>query len=397
MSKKKRSLRQDLHLDKHTSHGGWPGGHRGSWNDSTPVNDQIYNWIESMGLDNNPTWARLSESKKIQVLIEAEDNIIADAENAKAEVAEEITDEAQAQGVPLNIADTNALITALVGGVGGGIGMAATGTAFTGAGIPIAAALKAVALGIDGILLVKSLYDLLQAINAAGKLSDTLEPILNRRVFSGTAFDTFKKPLTRDEVALIKSLDPNTKSQLEKYAVSYFQYQRRALISFLGAVPSATGASDIGIAAGSIVLSQGPIVEVYIAMYKAISNIINIFPGLVKLAQEDTFIGVLARFLTNPVGIYNLGQIYIALDILDPGTNEKINQYVDIESGTRASVERDVYRAGSAEREKQEAFEKEMGYRDTPNIPSQNSNNINEARVRLIIRDVLRERLEQKY
>ena len=63
MSKKNRRLRRDLHLDKHTSHGGWPGGHRGSWNDPTPVNDQIYNWIESMGLDSDPRWARLSESE----------------------------------------------------------------------------------------------------------------------------------------------------------------------------------------------------------------------------------------------------------------------------------------------------------------------------------------------
>lgn len=59
---KKRKIK-DLHLDKYTSHGGWPGGHRGSWNNKTPVNKQITDWLDSMGLLADVKHGRLSERK----------------------------------------------------------------------------------------------------------------------------------------------------------------------------------------------------------------------------------------------------------------------------------------------------------------------------------------------
>ena len=71
--KKKRKTKKaikDLHLDKPTSHGGWPHGHPGSYTDpNTPVNKQISNYLEAMGLidDGNPR-AKLSENK-IKALI----------------------------------------------------------------------------------------------------------------------------------------------------------------------------------------------------------------------------------------------------------------------------------------------------------------------------------------
>ena len=55
---------KDLYLDRPTSHGGWPGGHSGSYTDAdTPVYKQIADYLKSMGLadDDNPR-ARLSES-----------------------------------------------------------------------------------------------------------------------------------------------------------------------------------------------------------------------------------------------------------------------------------------------------------------------------------------------
>ena len=64
MKKNKRtSIIKDLHLDKPTSHGGWgPDSDNGSWNDKTPVNIQISNWLTSMGLaDSERETARLSE------------------------------------------------------------------------------------------------------------------------------------------------------------------------------------------------------------------------------------------------------------------------------------------------------------------------------------------------
>ena len=64
MKKNKRtSIIKDLHLDKPTSHGGWGSdSDNGSWNDKTPVNQQIANWLVSMGLaDSESSTARLSE------------------------------------------------------------------------------------------------------------------------------------------------------------------------------------------------------------------------------------------------------------------------------------------------------------------------------------------------
>ena len=62
-----------MHLDKQTSHGGWPDGHSGSYTDpDTPVNKQIAKYLEDMGLidDSNPR-ARLSE-RRIRKLIREE-------------------------------------------------------------------------------------------------------------------------------------------------------------------------------------------------------------------------------------------------------------------------------------------------------------------------------------
>jgi len=65
MKKKRKSKAiKDLYLDRPTSHGGWPGGHSGSYTDAdTPVNQQIADYLKAMGLadDDNPR-ARLAES-----------------------------------------------------------------------------------------------------------------------------------------------------------------------------------------------------------------------------------------------------------------------------------------------------------------------------------------------
>jgi len=58
-----------LHLDKPTSHGGWPGGHSGSFTDpDTPVNVQISKWLIDMGLAEDNDNARLSEAKIRQLI-----------------------------------------------------------------------------------------------------------------------------------------------------------------------------------------------------------------------------------------------------------------------------------------------------------------------------------------
>jgi len=64
---KKRNTTKDLYLDRPTSHGGWPGGHSGSYRDpKTPVNKQIEKFLKDLGLidDDNPR-ARLAENNLI--------------------------------------------------------------------------------------------------------------------------------------------------------------------------------------------------------------------------------------------------------------------------------------------------------------------------------------------
>ena len=63
-----KSKRKKLMLDRPTSHGGWPSGKNNSWIGDKPVNDIIYDYLESMGLTADVPHARLSESK-IKLLI----------------------------------------------------------------------------------------------------------------------------------------------------------------------------------------------------------------------------------------------------------------------------------------------------------------------------------------
>tara|TARA_B100000287_G_C20278495_1_gene641034 strand:+ start:98 stop:415 length:318 start_codon:yes stop_codon:yes gene_type:complete len=66
--KKKKTKNQtikNLHLDKPTSHGGWPSGKPGGYTDpDTPVYKQISNYLKAMGLidDDNPR-GKLAEAK----------------------------------------------------------------------------------------------------------------------------------------------------------------------------------------------------------------------------------------------------------------------------------------------------------------------------------------------
>ena len=69
--KKRKSLRKKLFLDRPTSHGGWPSGSNSSWVGDKPVNDIIYDYLESMGLTDDVPHAKLSEQKITQLIIES--------------------------------------------------------------------------------------------------------------------------------------------------------------------------------------------------------------------------------------------------------------------------------------------------------------------------------------
>ena len=69
--KKRKNLRKELFLDRPTSHGGWPSGKNNSWIGDKPVNDIIYDYLESLGLTADVPHARLSESKIIKLIKES--------------------------------------------------------------------------------------------------------------------------------------------------------------------------------------------------------------------------------------------------------------------------------------------------------------------------------------
>ena len=71
MSKKRKSLRKKLFLDRPTSHGGWPSGVNNSWLGEKPVNDIIYDYLDDMGLTADVPHARLSEQKIISLIKES--------------------------------------------------------------------------------------------------------------------------------------------------------------------------------------------------------------------------------------------------------------------------------------------------------------------------------------
>ena len=72
MSKSKRSKkRKKLMLDRPTSHGGWPGNANTSWLGNKPVNDIIYDYLESMGLTADVPHAKLSEAKIRKIIKES--------------------------------------------------------------------------------------------------------------------------------------------------------------------------------------------------------------------------------------------------------------------------------------------------------------------------------------
>ena len=61
-NKKRLRKKRELFLDRPTSHGGWPNGGNNSWVGNKPVNDIIFDYLESMGLTADVPQARLSES-----------------------------------------------------------------------------------------------------------------------------------------------------------------------------------------------------------------------------------------------------------------------------------------------------------------------------------------------
>jgi hypothetical protein len=283
-----------------------------------------------------------------QIIKEAQEQ-----EVQKIEKAQEIAGKAQDQGININSFDANSLVTSLIGGLGGFASLTQIG--------------KPVALAIDATLLIKMIYDCSQSMNAIADLNRNLKPIVGRDLMRGAVFSV--APITEQEMSMIASAPERVKAKLRRLAISSFQYQRRALVSALGAIPSPTGASDTVLAALSVAISTAPVAEALIAGMKAVANISDQFPGLHEMAQKDTFVGKSLRMIVNVGGSYTIGMVLTALGVLEPGTGDELQQYVDPSGASRAEVVRDIRRADKAARDAQIDFEKEMAPPSPPMPP----------------------------
>lgn len=164
--------------------------------------------------------------------------------------------------------DAIGFITALYGGIGAIPGIQQSG----------------ISKVIDATLVVKCVYDSSQALNAIAALNDIVEDATGKsglnpamlvpgaQYYVAASSDLFDK----SDIETIRSLPPEVKAKARQYAISSFQYTRRAIISLLGAIPdlSFTGAVDItGAAAGAALALIKDFTPALIAMIKASANL----------------------------------------------------------------------------------------------------------------------------
>jgi hypothetical protein len=360
-----------------------------------------------MGLDGDPRWARLSESKKRRVLLEVSKK----AEDGAEEAAKQIS---YATGEDIDKTDMNALITALVGASG-------AASRFTGPfGLVYA---NAVNVG----LFVKMFYDLSQCLNAAMEIDEFLKskfgsdksifyfPLLNQA-----------SPLTKSEIQQIKNLDPGTKKALSRLSISFRQYMLRAAVSLANALDliaileptqvTAT-ASDFALSAMAAAMVAARADKMLIAMDKLSARILQFFPGIINLGNRDDIIGDVAKFVLGiPYAIHNLGAVYIGLGVLEPGAGDELQQYLNMQDAGVQGVERDLSNYGKEAAEFQK--ETEHNFKDIEDIMQNEEEDdgrpdlshspmldvsprgrkpMSEKRVRRIIRSVLKERLNYNY
>lgn len=229
---------------------------------------------------------------------------------------------------------------------------------------------RVISLAIDATLAVKFLYDASQAINAISKLNEVVEGItgkdalspLNQMTPFGVA-TVSSDLLSREDVEAIRNADPATKEKARQYAISAFQYLRRAIISFMGAIPIAE--TDLVFAGiGAALAMSKSFTPAMIGIVKAAANISNQFKTLHKYAQADTIVGRALRLVLNFKGHYNLGMVMVALDILEPGAGDELRQYVDPAGASRNETEREVVDAiRRREKEKMDSDEAGMAHR----------------------------------
>lgn len=276
----------------------------------------------------------------------------------EAEEIEKKAEEIEVQsGGAISKRDGVALVTAIYGGLG-----------------TFAGPFRPVAWAIDATLAIKFIYDATQAINAISALNDVIEGITGKDALSPLnqilpfgMGPVSSDLLSKEDIEAIRNADPATKEKARQYAISAFQYLRRAIVSGLGMIPdvSNTGVGDAALAGISVAIAMSKsFTPALVSIVKASANISRQFKTLHKYAQADTVVGRALRLLLNYKGHYNLGMVMIALDILEPGAGDELRQYVNPAGASRGETEREVIDAiRKREKEKMDSEEAGLAHR----------------------------------
>ena len=278
VKRKRSSVIKDLHLDKPTSHGGWPGGHTGSYTDhKTPVNKQIARFIEDMGLADDPSWRRLSESKKRKRLLsEMSQKVREEVEDLSEDLEEEAAD--QGLIVPQKKSWWN------------------VATAFLGTFIANPAKIIGiypftVGHGIEAALVIKGLKDSLGGYNALIDADHIIEKYIGRKPLTSMG----AQPITQEELNMLAAASSAELVEIRKLIVLSAKLRVRGAISLLSGIPDEL----LGFASAPIVqgLAFQNVDKLWVETNKAMQGLLDAMPALIPIASRKDKLGIAFSFL----------------------------------------------------------------------------------------------------
>jgi len=369
-----RSLKKRLYLDRPTSHGGWgPESGNGSWNNSMPVSDQIYNWLESMGLADEVSHGRLSESgiRKIQIIAEA------NVKQMQKKTLKKIKDEAVVQGVSIDVKDTNTWLTGM-------------------AGLYLSEPLK-VAAGagylVDGAFFVKAIYDLNEAKREFQELDEMFTMVIGRPVMLTSDMDI--NFTNRENVALFK-LDQKELMSLRRQLVKASTSYTRVFMSLLSAIPD----EFLLFASWPIThkMAKGTVRENLNRVKWIQETLINKLPFIKRLKGLGMGIGDLIDAVTGSFHnklISLLGFIDIDISDADRGEDDSLKIKSDASLNIDMS-DPDIYEDPD---DMPARYNKSLSPPETPALPPPDDelDKITEARVKRLVREAVYRNIRERY
>jgi hypothetical protein len=373
------SLRKRLYLDRPTSHGGWgPDSGNGSWNDPTPVSKQIYDWLETMGLADEVSHGRLSESgqRKLQLLVEA--NIAA----SKKKTLAAIEKEAQSKGLSIDVQDTDAWLTSIAGSYVSAIAKGAT-IMFGGAAGFI----------VDAALVAKALYDLNEARKKFLELDEMFEMAIGRKVLMTPDLEI---NFTNNDRVGIYQLDQAELAALRRVTVEAATLYARFFITLLAALPDFL----LGFSSAFLLRSMGKkTVRQNLYTVKKYQNLaISLIPGVAAAKSNNTLSGIIDAI----TGVFHNKLLYLLDYIyLDTSSADRGEEFSELKLDTLAPGQIDMSDPSIYEdpADMPARYRKSLPPPQTPALPppADPDDLINEERVRRLVREAVYKNMRKRY